>query len=176
MKRTINGKEYSIEPGADLSGANLIDADLRGADLSCADLIYANLRCADLRGADLSCADLRGANLSCAYLFGADLCSAFLPSPTMMLIANWGKVSNNLTVDLMRYDASCHPDPTAFDRWAASDDGPCPYNDVKIQRACYFDEQRILWSPGPSKRPYDLMVAVIRECCKDSDYHGGENG
>jgi len=231
MKKTINGKEYNIEPGTDLRRTNLRGANLKGANLTRSCLTRADLRGADLRDADLSSADLRaasiwdadlwnadlgyanlrganltrscltranlrGANLmrSCltgadlrgASLCGADLCGAdldsadlrgaFLPSPTMVLMAYWGKVSSNLTIELMRYDASCHPDPTAFDRWAASDDGPCPYDDVKIQRACYFDEQRILWSPGPSKRPYDLMVEVIRECCKDSDYHGGENG
>jgi len=191
MEKTINGKEYSIEPGANLrgaslsgaslSGASLSLANLRGADLSDADLSGADLSDAYLRGADLIGANLRGANLSgaflsCADIRGADIRGAFLPSPTMVLLAHWGEVGDNLTIELMRYDASCHPDPTAFDRWSASDDGLCPYNDVKVQRACYFRERRGLWSPGSSKRPYDLMVAVIRECCKDSDYHGGENG
>ncbi|MEY0432219.1 pentapeptide repeat-containing protein, partial [Providencia rettgeri] len=39
--------------GADLIGANLIDANLRGADLIGANLIDANLRGADLIGANL---------------------------------------------------------------------------------------------------------------------------
>ena len=34
----INGVEYTIEPNADLSGANLHSANLRGANLRGADL------------------------------------------------------------------------------------------------------------------------------------------
>ena len=52
MKVTgTDGKEYTVEPGANLSGANL-----SGADLSDANLIRA-----DLRGTNLSDADLSGA-------------------------------------------------------------------------------------------------------------------
>jgi len=64
--------------GANLRGANLIDANLRGADLRGADLRGADLRGADLRGADLRGADLRGANLRGADLRGADLRDADL--------------------------------------------------------------------------------------------------
>ena len=69
--------------GANLSGADLIDANLSGANLSYADLIGANLSGADLSGADLiganlSYADLRGANLSGANLSYADLRGANL--------------------------------------------------------------------------------------------------
>ncbi len=62
----VNG--YTIEPGADLPGA-----DLRGANLPGADLRGANLPGADLRGANLTGADLRGANLTAANLTAANL-------------------------------------------------------------------------------------------------------
>jgi hypothetical protein len=88
MKKTINGKEYTIEPGANLRnanllGANLWGANLWGANLRNADLQYANLVDADLRGAnlvdvDLRGADLRGANLEGANLRGANLVGANL--------------------------------------------------------------------------------------------------
>ena len=55
----VNG--YTIEPGANLSRANLAGADLEGAAL-----VGANL-C----GADLTRANLRGANLTRAHLEGA---------------------------------------------------------------------------------------------------------
>jgi uncharacterized protein YjbI with pentapeptide repeats len=58
---TVNG--YTIEPGVDLSHANLRGADLRNADLRYADLRYVDLRVADLRNADLRYADLRYADL-----------------------------------------------------------------------------------------------------------------
>ena len=88
MKKTINGKEYTIEPGADLQYAdlqyaNLVGADLRGvilrnANLRGADLVGANLVGANLVDADLLDADLRGANLVGANLVGADLGGADL--------------------------------------------------------------------------------------------------
>ena len=69
----INGKEYIIEPGADLreadlrganlAGAYLVEVDLRGADLTGANLMEAYLRGADLREADLRGTDLKGAKL-----------------------------------------------------------------------------------------------------------------
>ena len=62
MKVTgTDGKEYTIEPRADLEGANLRGAYLNGADLSGA----------DLRDAELSKANLSGANLNNANLSGA---------------------------------------------------------------------------------------------------------
>ena len=153
--------------GADLSGADLSGAHLRGAHLRAADLSGAHLSGAHLRGADLRGADLRGADLSGADLSGADLSGAHLPSPTVVLLAIWGTLAADLTVDLMRYDASCHPEPEAFDRWAAG--GACPYSGVKVQRAAQFSERRDLWSPGPSPRPYDLMVRVLAEKCPEWD-------
>jgi len=93
MKKTINGKEYTIEPGADLQYAdlqyadlqyaNLVGADLRGvilrnANLRGADLVGANLVGANLVDADLLDADLRGANLVGAILEGANLVDANL--------------------------------------------------------------------------------------------------
>ena len=55
---TINNKSYTIEPGANLEGANLRDANLEGANLR-----DANLEGANLSGANLEDANLRGANL-----------------------------------------------------------------------------------------------------------------
>jgi hypothetical protein len=151
--------------GADLQGAYLRGADLQGADLQGAYLRGAYLQGADLRGADLRGADLQGADLRGADLRGADLRGADLPAPTIVLLAFWGALSGGLTADLMRLDAACHPDPTAFDRWAAG--GSCPYEGVRVQRAAEFKEVRELWVPGPCPRPYDLMVAVLAEKCPD---------
>ncbi len=118
---------------------------------------------ADLSGADLSGADLSGANLSGADLRYANLSGADLPSPTMVLLARW-TVSDDLCRDLMTFDAACHPDPTAFTRWAEG--GSCPYNEVKVQRAANFKEQRKLWTASAVLcRPYDLMIRVLTENC-----------
>ncbi|AFZ21509.1 pentapeptide repeat-containing protein [Allocoleopsis franciscana] len=71
----LSGAQIS---GADLINANLSGADLSGADLINADLINANLSGADLSGADLINADLSGADLINADLSGADLSGADL--------------------------------------------------------------------------------------------------
>ena len=122
-----------------------------GADLSYADLSSANLRYADLRYADLSYADLR---------------SADLPAPTMILLALWGELSEQLTADLMLFDASSHPDQTAFQRWA--DGGPCPYEGVKVQRVANFKESKKLWGAGKPDTIYNLMMRVLKEKTKQS--------
>jgi len=162
--------------GAYLCGANLCGADLCGANLRNANLCGAYLCGADLCGADLCGANLRNANLCGAYLsdanlYGADLCganlrNANLPSPTMMLLAHWEIVSDNLCAALMHYDAENHPDPSKFDDWING--GHCPYNDIKIQRCANFTERRKLWKPlSESKRytAYQLMTMLLKEKC-----------
>jgi len=64
--------------GADLTGANLRGADLSGANLRGADLSGANLEGADLTDADMREADLRDAKMRGAILYGADLSDAIL--------------------------------------------------------------------------------------------------
>ncbi len=150
---------------ANLSGANLRDADLSDANLRDADLSGADLSGANLRGANLSGANLRYADLSGADLSGANLSGADLPSPTMVLLAGWGAVSPSLCRDLMAYDAACHPDPSAFTRWAKGESG-CPYSDVKVQRAAVFSEKKEHWDETATmRRPFDLMVGVLAEKC-----------
>jgi hypothetical protein len=147
---------YADLRDADLRYADLRDANLRGANLRGANLRYANLRDANLRYADLWDANLRGANLRYAKWNDA----TNWPAITAVLLANWGEVSDDLCRDLMRYDAYCHPDPSAFDKWATG--GPCPYHGLKIQRAAHFQEKKELWVPGPV-RTYDLFTRLLAE-------------
>ena len=108
---------------------------------------------------------LSGANLRYANLSGADLSGADLPSPPMVLLASWGVVSPALCRDLMAYDAACHPDPSAFTRWAKGESG-CPYSDVKVQRAAVFSEKKEHWDETATmRRPFDLMTDVLAEKC-----------
>jgi hypothetical protein len=139
-----------------------IDAvDLRGAYLRGADLRGTYLRGADLRGADLRGTCLRGVDLQEAKIN----IKAIWPAPSMVLLANWGRVSDNLTRELMILDGWCHPDPSAFDRW--SNGGPCPYDNVNVQRMANFTENHKLWPKGSKtpKSPYELMMMLLRECC-----------
>jgi hypothetical protein len=150
--------------GANLSGADLSGADLRSANLSGADLSGADLSGAKLIGADLIGADLIGADLSGANLIGANLSGADLPSPTVVLLASWGTVSDQLCADLMLFDSQCHPDPVAFDMWVST--GTCPYSGVKVQRAANFAEKKELWGQGQASSIYDLMARVLAEKCE----------
>ena len=147
------GKPRPFYTGPILTGVYLAGANLAGA----------NLAGANLAGATLDGANLAGANLARADLDGANLDGATLPAPTVVLLALWGTLPDDLTRHLMRYDAACHPDPARFDVWAAG--GACPYDGVKVGRAAHFTERRGIWSPGPSERPYDLMVRVLAAKC-----------
>ena len=129
--------------------------DFRAA-INAAVAANANLELANLRSANLKSANLMRANLESANLRGAKL-----PSPTMVLLANWGRVSAELTADLMMYDASCHPDQNSFDRWAAG--GLCPYDGVCVQRACNFTEQKELLGKGKFRKPINLMLRLFKE-------------
>jgi Pentapeptide repeats (8 copies) len=152
--------------GATLSGANLYGANLINANLINANLINANLRGADLRYADLSGADLINANLINANLINADLCSANLkktrlPSPTVVLLASWGNVSDKLCADLMEYDAWTYGDKKAFKNWVKT--GKCPYTDVLFERAANFSQNPKLFGKGKLRSPIDLMNALFKE-------------
>ena len=99
-----------------------------------------------------------------AVTSGANLYGANLPSPTAVLLADWGNVTEELCRDLMTYDASCHPDPTLFTKWAEG--GPCPYSHIKVERAAIFVEVKTLWKENlPLCRPYDLMTRLLAEKC-----------
>jgi hypothetical protein len=146
--------------GANLQGANLQGADLRWANLQGANLREANLRRADLQEANLHSANLHSANLQGADLRWADLQGSDLPNAPMLLMAAWGEVSDALTTDLMRYDASNHPDPTLFDVWAKG--GPCPMS-MKWARAACFLEKKSLWIPGESPSALSLVLRLFTE-------------
>ena len=126
--------------------------------------VNANLGGATLWGANLRGAYLPGAYLPGADLRGADLQGAFLPAPSMVLLAYWGEVSDKLCTELMRHDASGHPNPKDFVAWAKG--GPCPYAATKIQRLANFNQKINLWKKGKSLPVYELMVRVLREKCK----------
>ena len=174
LKGKENGARMNLEncdlQEINLSGAYLSRANLSEAYLSEAYLSGANLSEAYLSGAYLSGAYLSRANLSRADLSRANLSGANLPSPTEILVANWGELSDSLTAQAMAFDAACHNDPEKFNVWKET--GVCPYADSKFQRACNFREKRELWNPNiPVPRIWDLMVAIIREKCANSDFH-----
>jgi hypothetical protein len=146
---------------AHLTDANLTDAYLSGAHLTDADLAGADLTGANLTDANLTRANLTDANLTRANLTNANLTGVRLPAPAMVLLADWGQVSEALCVELMRHDAENHPCPEKFDMWPKG--GPCPYEDVLVGRAALFRERRSLWSPGPAKSAYELMIRLFKE-------------
>jgi len=154
---------YANIKNASLSDANLQRTTLMNANLCSVNLVNANLHGACLRGANLTGANLASANLTFCLLTGANLKDANLPSPTTVLLADWERLSYDLTADLMVWDSLNHPDPTAFDRWANG--GSCPYSETKVQRAANFRERRELWGKGKACSPYELMQRVLAERC-----------
>ena len=147
-------------------GTNFAGSNLRYANLTRANLTVANFNGTSLFKANLTGANLRGASFARTNLYGADLTGALLPSPLMVLQCHWGTCSDELTVELMRYDAANHPDPGAFDAWAADPNpGQCPYRNCVAARAVDFNEMSELWSPGPAKSALELMNMLLKEHC-----------
>jgi hypothetical protein len=149
--------------GAYLRGAYLQGADLRGADLRVAYLRGAYLRGAYLQGADLRGADLQGADLQGAYLQGADLnISDLLKNnsvQTILTIINWSKLSDDLTLEMMRHDAeSCGI--KAMTDWTKIN--ICPFGNSR--RDYLFQENKSLWVEGvPQLRGIELLRALSKE-------------
>jgi len=166
----ING--YEIKPGANLRkavlrGVNLCWADLRKVDLREVDLREADLREADLRRVNLCRADLRdssfiGADLRGAYMHDADLRGAGY-SVVQIMMASWGELSDDLTVELMRLDASALPNGEALmNDW--TNGGSCPLRMGGKDRVVLFKEKKRLWSPGPAKPLWELWEMIAKEC------------
>jgi hypothetical protein len=133
---------------------------LRGEGGHRANLQEANLQWANLQWANLQGAYLQGAYLQEANLQRADLRGAYLPSPPELLLCYWGEVSNKLCTELMKYDASNHPDPTKFDEWAEGKG--CPYG-KGFSRSALFQEKRELWKPGKAKPARELVLMLFKE-------------
>lgn len=108
--------------------------------------------------------DLRGANLR-----GAKIKNINWPSPTMVLLAQWGELSNKLCKLAMRFDAANHPDPKSFNVWAQAQTGADPYSSYSWQRCCNFQEKRALWNTSLLKKtpPTALKLAqlLVKEKC-----------
>lgn len=95
-------------------------------------------------------------------------------SPSQFLQHKWGDCSDELTKELMRYDAANHPDPETFNLWGTHPD-MCPYLTprVSVTRVANFTERSELWSPSllekPAKSAYELMQMIIKEKFKVID-------
>ena len=155
--------------GARLDGARLDGARLDGASLVCARLAGASLDGASLDGASLAGARLDGASLDGASLVlasldGASLDGSTLPAPTVILLAHWGEVSEQLCADLMEYDCWVHGDRFAFDVYGAAPD-QCPFSRHLETRAANFKEHASVWRKGIGKlcSPRDLMLRLFAE-------------
>ena len=115
--------------------------------------------------ANLCEADLYRANLYGAYLSGANLSEANLdfhqfPSLRLLSSINLGSISDKLALELMRWDAQCHPKPELFDEWAKGEE--CPYQDE--ERFWVFIEKREVWKPGePQMTGSELIMAICKE-------------
>ncbi len=142
---------------ATVSGANFTDADLEDADFFTA----------DARGANFENASCIDANFMWAWLTKAKFKNVWKLNTAMFLLANWGRVSDQLTTELMRYDAANHPDPELFKAWA--DGGHCPYSSREVTRVAKFAEAEGLYKPGKSKSAYELMQMVVKECCDSGE-------
>jgi len=154
---------------ADLSNVDFSEADLSNVDFSEADLFGASFFGANLHGVDFSEADLSRTNFSGASfskvnfymtsLYRANLEFPKFPSIRFISQIRLHHLSPDLTLELMRRDASAHPCPEKFDKWAKG--GPCPYQNE--ERFWLFEEKRQLWKAGkPRMRDSDLIIEICK--------------
>ena len=176
MRKIINGQEYDLAPYANLSNANLSNANLSNADLfnanlfnanlsnanlSNADLSNANLSYADLSNADLSNASLSYANLFNANLSKANLFKAIYQISQLLHNIQWGILSKDLTLELMRRDAIICGGEKMQD-WI-NNNNICPFND-NIKRDFYFNENKDIYISGkPQLNDLELFKALCKE-------------
>ena len=160
-------QSYSILHWADLRYEDLREASFMKADLRYAWLMGTNLQHVDFTDADLRYADLRNTCLLGAEFDNAKVYGVRWPAPTEILLANWGEVSQNLCRKLMRYDASNHPDPKSFLRWAMN--GRCPYSEINFQRAALFAERANVinnrFLQTKVETAYNLVQMLLKEKC-----------
>lgn len=150
--------------------SNFAYATMTNAVLKTCDFHSSNLSNANLSDSDLENSDLWNCVFNGTYLTNCNLKGVRIGSPTMILLANWGELSDELTTLAMAYDASCHQDKKSFEDWSKW--GSCPYKTTNYDRACKFVESRQLWNseikvPGA----FELMIKIIREKCANSDWH-----
>ena len=148
-KIIIAGKYESIRDCLEKNRyANLSSADLRRADLSHADLSHANLSHANLSSADLRHTNLSHANLSSAVNFFHS--------------ANLGELSDKLTLELMRWDATICGGKL-MDKWIK--DGACPFGEnMLFPRLFWFAEKKSLWKKGkPQMTLRQVYEAILDE-------------
>ena len=121
--RTVNG--YTIEPGANLSGANLSGADLSSANLTGANLYSADLRGANLYSANLSSANLRGAKIEwTSHTLVAEILWRVAPSPIEEQFAAWiGRKYEFCWDQFLAFDSPCKEWALAeLRKWVTNDD------------------------------------------------------
>lgn len=165
--------QHSSFIAANLTGSLLMESNLKYTNMTNANLRSANLNDANLMDSNLSGSCLIDSSLYRTLLMDSNLKEVELGSPTNVLLAYWADLSEELTALAMAYDASCHEDPILFNEWAEG--GDCPYMCKKYKRGCNFLEKRECWNSNiTAPRPFDLMVALIKEKCSNSDWHNNE--
>lgn len=174
----------SVVQGMRFSDCDLHSCDFSGCSMNGTQFFGCNLQDASFSGADLGGVHFTGCNLQGAnftetnltntHLRDCDVRRIYFPAPTMVLLMNWGVLSNTLTKLAMAYDASTHREPQRFDTWARAVVHPCPYLGEHYERSCLFHEQPGLWESKLKRKrihPYELMKLLVLETQVNSDWH-----
>ena len=128
----------------------------------------ANLSWANLSEANLSRANLSRAYLSRANLFRADLSRAYLETAKysifQILLADWRELSDELTLECMRWDSTVCVNPERdMSLWVTDNVCPCAGENGTL-RLINFNEKKSLWEPGkPTMSLRELWIAIAKE-------------
>jgi hypothetical protein len=109
---------------------------------------------------NLSRADLSGADLSGINLSGAKIKFHQYPSIRTLSSMTLENISDEIILELMRWDAQAHPEPELFDEWAKG--GPCPYQNE--ERWWWMTENKEVWKAGkPTMKLSDLVLEICKQ-------------
>jgi hypothetical protein len=168
IEENVHGLSGADLSHKSLSGYDLSYADLRSAKFTCSNLRRVNFSCADLAHVDFMSASLTGANFSDSTINGADFTDATVDLAQLIYGPEWydgdtvdGKMSDDLTLQLMRLDCQALPDGNKlFKIWLEI--GECPFRG-NIVRPIMFPEDRKLWKPGRPQSLVSIWKMIQRE-------------
>lgn len=160
--RTI-GKEW------DAIRNNFDNARFNFADLESTIFLKSNFNEASFFNVNLEKVDLSYTNIILTTFRNCNMKNTVLPSPGMILLANWGGYDSDDISMLMKLDASAHPEPEKFDKWALGEG--CPYTNVNFNRAALFLENRNYWN---SKKDFptlwEVVYIIMKKYCPSWNY------
>jgi len=154
IKAELSNSMFSV---SNLVGSTIVNSKFYDCDFSSANISCTNIENCLLEDCDLFKASLYGTRFKNVTFINSEL-----PPVTDLLRCNWSGCSDDLVLELMRYDCSLVPNGRKlFDKWKAGEG--CPYNNQSFGREAVFAESSKLWKYGRPKSALTLVKKLFKE-------------